>query len=73
MKNTVVYIIGFIGVGKYTIAKELEKQAGFRVIDNHAFNNLIFPLFRIDGTTKIPDKVWDILIDIRKIFFDAFK
>lgn len=73
IKNTVVYILGFVGVGKYTIAKELEKQAGFRVIDNHAFNNLIFPLFRIDGTTKIPDKAWDTLIDIRKPFFDAFK
>lgn len=37
-----LYLIGFAGTGKYTIAKELAK-VGYKLVDNHLINNSIFP------------------------------
>lgn len=46
MKHPItLYLIGFAGTGKYTIAKELVKF-GYKVIDNHLINNPIFSLYK---------------------------
>jgi molybdate transport repressor ModE-like protein len=44
MPNTIVYLIGHPGVGKYTVATELARLTGARVVDNHLLNNPIFTL-----------------------------
>ncbi|RYX84661.1 hypothetical protein EON83_08470 [bacterium] len=59
MKNTVIYLIGLPGTGKYTIAKEIERQSGALVIDNHLINNPIFSVIRADGKTPLPKEIWD--------------
>jgi predicted kinase len=71
MQNTIIYLFGFPGRGKYTIAREIEAQTGARVIDNHLINNPIFSLVRKDGKTKIPAKTWGYTLQIMEIVLDA--
>lgn len=66
MRNTIIYLIGHYGVGKYTIAQEIAAQTGARVFDNHLANNVIFSLIREDGRTKIPERAWDLIMTIRR-------
>ena len=55
----IIYLLSFPGVGKRTIAAEICKHNGFRLCDNHAVNNVVFPFMRIDGHTKIPEEIWN--------------
>lgn len=59
-----IYLIGFAGSGKYTIAKEIAKF-GYKVIDNQLINNPIFSLLDLDGITPIPQKAWASIATIR--------
>lgn len=71
MKTCVLHFNGYPGTGKLTIAKELVAQAqGFRLIDNHAINNLIFNMVRLDGRTKISRTAWDAIGNIRQTLMD---
>ena len=70
-KNTVIHLFGYPGVGKYTIAKELSKLAGFRILDNQLINNPIFTVVGADGITPLPAKVWEYCLKIRTIVLDA--
>lgn len=54
MKNTIIYLIGHPGVGKYTIAQEIATQTGARIVDNHSINN---PIFAVVGS-PLPKGVW---------------
>ena len=44
MKNTIIYLIGDPGVGKQTIAKEIQKKQSFTLVDNHSYTNAIFSI-----------------------------
>ena len=60
MRNTIFYLIGFPGTGKYTIAKEICRLIpDIRLVDAHLINNPLFSLIHLDGKTKIPQRVWD--------------
>ena len=65
MNNTIIYLIGHYGVGKLTIGKAICAATGARLFDNHLANNVIFSLIRADGTTPLPDRVWDMIGVIR--------
>lgn len=67
MKNFIIYLIGFPGVGKLTIAKELAKRLNAHIIDNHLINNPIFQLIVTDPDSEIPEKAWDKVKEIREI------
>ena len=71
VENTIVYLIGMPGVGKYTIAKELTAQAGFRLIDNHLINNPIFNVVKLDPMQPVPDRVWHYVGKILQSVLDA--
>jgi hypothetical protein len=58
LKNTLIYLIGYPGTGKYTIAQDIVQKTGFRLVDNHLINNPIFSVIRLDGQTKLPERVW---------------
>ncbi|MBB4053205.1 hypothetical protein GGR20_002862 [Devosia subaequoris] len=66
MNNTIIYLIGHYGVGKFTIARAIAEATGARVFDNHLANNVIFSLIREDGKTKIPERAWDLIMTIRR-------
>lgn len=66
MNNTIIYLIGHYGVGKYTIAKAICAATGARLVDNHLINNVVFSLIRSDGRTPLPERVWDLIWTIRE-------
>lgn len=65
MSSITIYLIGFAGSGKYTIAKEIT-NSGYKVVDNQLINNPIFSLLDLDGITSIPQNAWAAIADIRK-------
>lgn len=71
MRNTIVYLIGYPGVGKFTIAKALCQLTGARLVDNHLANNPIFSIIGADGDTPIPEAAWDRVKALRDILFDT--
>jgi hypothetical protein len=67
--QTVIYLIGKPGVGKYTIARSLIRY-DFVVCDNQLINNPIFELLNYDGLTPIPEFAWDAITKIREVVLD---
>jgi hypothetical protein len=65
MQNTMIYLIGFAGVGKYTIAKAIRDLEVCKIVDNHYVLNPIFNLTAQDGITPLPAQVWDAAMQIR--------
>ena len=58
-----IYLIGFSGTGKYTIAKEIAKQASYKIVDNHLVNNVIFS--QLDSSDQVPENAWNAIGKIR--------
>lgn len=56
--NTFLYLIGFAGAGKLTIARAFVRQVPAIIVDNHWINNPIFGLIDPDGKTRLPEAVW---------------
>jgi shikimate kinase len=51
-ENTIIALIGFAGMGKYTIGPELGQRTGAKLIDNHhLINNPIFQVVNTDEVT----------------------
>jgi adenylate kinase family enzyme len=71
MHSTIVYLIGYPGVGKLTIAKALCQLTGAKLVDNHMANNPIFSIIDADGNTRIPEAAWDRVKAIRDVLFDT--
>ena len=71
MQNTVIYLIGFPGVGKLTVAKQLSTRINARIVDNQLINNPIFQLITIDDTAPIPEMAWVRIGQIREVVFSA--
>lgn len=67
--TTTLYLIGFAGTGKYTIAQEIAKH-GYKIVDNHLINNPIFSLLDLDGVAPIPENAWTFVRKIRHIILD---
>jgi hypothetical protein len=73
MKNTILYLLGFAGTGKLTIAQQIVHRAPFTLIDNHYINNVIFKLITTDGTTPLPPTVWDKTAAIRTTVLETIR
>jgi len=52
--NTIIYLIGIPAVGKYTVAKEIGRLTGAKVVDNQLINNPVFSVIGYDGTDGVP-------------------
>lgn len=64
IENTVFYLIGFPGVGKYTVAQEIMKKVPAKLVDNHYTNNVIFHLIEQNGRKDVTEEVW---VQVRKV------
>src|SRR5271154_7172761 len=73
MQGTIVYLIGFAGTGKHTIALEICRLTGARLVDNHLINNPVFSLIQADGKTRLPETVWKKTWAIRHIVLDVIR
>lgn len=70
MNNTIIYLTGKQGYGKYAIAKKLAEKHGFIVCDNQLINNPIFELLQYNGYDKIPYFACDSISKIRTEIFE---
>ena len=52
--NTIIYLIGIPAVGKYTIAREIGRMTGAKVVDNQLINTPVFSVVGYDGTSAFP-------------------
>lgn len=66
-----VLLIGFPGVGKLTIAKELSSLIPAKVIDNHWINNPILRILDGNGTSPLPRDIWEYTGQIRQTVLSA--
>lgn len=71
LKNVLVYLVGFSGTGKLTVARELALLLKARVVDNHWINNPIFGLIDNDRVTPFPEGVWDQVAKVRQAVLDT--
>jgi hypothetical protein len=66
----IVHVVGYPGVGKYTVARALADLAsvdGSRIVlvDNHLTSNVIFSVLPVDGVAPLPATVWDRVQEVR--------
>ena len=54
LQNTIIYLIGIPAVGKYTVAKEIGRMTGAKVVDNQLINTPVFSVVGYDGTDAFP-------------------
>ncbi|MBW8310000.1 MAG: AAA family ATPase [Candidatus Paracaedibacteraceae bacterium] len=73
MKNTLIYLIGFAGTGKFTIAQEIAKLTNSKIVDNHLINNPILNLINTDEDSPLSDLVWHKIGEIRQIILDTIE
>ena len=71
IQNTIIYLLGFPGTGKYTIAKEICKQESFRLVDNHLICNPVFSVIQRYEKAPVPDEVWDRVAKIRDVVMET--
>ncbi|MBX5203076.1 chloramphenicol phosphotransferase [Rhizobium sp. NZLR1] len=69
--NIFILLIGFPGVGKLAIAKELSPLFSAKIVDNHWFNNPILRLIDDDGTSPLPNGIWEYTGRVRQAVLDA--
>lgn len=68
LRNTIIYLIGVPAVGKYTVAKEIGRMAGAKVVDNQLINLPVFSVVGYDGTDAFPfpKEAWAQIEKIRR-------
>jgi hypothetical protein len=71
MENTIFYLIGPPGVGKYTVGQIIAARTGAKLVDNHTWNNVIFGLIEQDGVTPLPQSVWGLTGRVRLAVLDT--
>lgn len=73
MQNTIIHLIGFSGIGKYTIAKELVALSGARLVDNHLVNNPVFSVIDLRNGGTLDENVWEQTRQVRHIVIDTIR
>jgi broad-specificity NMP kinase len=68
-----MYLIGFAGCGKLTIARAIQMRYPCILVDNHFINNVIFSLIDPDGKTRLPDDVWVQVSRVQAAVFDTIR
>jgi DUF438 domain-containing protein len=71
LTNLFVYLVGFAGTGKLTIARAFARSVGAKVVDNQWINNPIFGLIDPDGVTRLPNAVWSQTAKVREAVLET--
>jgi predicted kinase len=71
MDNIFLYLLGFAGTGKLTIARAFARAVGAKVVDNHWINNPIFGLIDTDGMSPLPNEVWTQTAKVREAVLET--
>ena len=73
MQNCIVYLIGYAGTGKYTIAQELAKVERFIIVDNQLINHPVLTVLAADGKSPLPAGVWQEVQKVRDAVLHTVK
>jgi len=65
MSKTLVYLIGFPGSGKFTIARKLSEIIDAVIVSNNLFNNVIFNVVKLPNA-EVPDDLWKKIFAVRE-------
>jgi chloramphenicol 3-O-phosphotransferase len=71
--GAIIYLFGYSGCGKLTIARAIQAQMDCIVAHNHLINNVIFSLIDADGKSRLPDAVWRNVKRVRSAAFDTIR
>jgi shikimate kinase len=71
LHSTIIYLIGIPAVGKYTIAREIGRMTGAKIVDNQLINTPVFSIVGYDGTSDFPfpQEAWKHIEKIRRAVF----
>lgn len=69
--NCILYLMGFAGTGKLTIARALADRAAFIIVDNHFINNVVFKLIPRDRNA--PPGTWGLVRRVRDVVIDTIR
>ncbi len=75
LHNSIIYLIGIPAVGKYTVAKEIGRLTGAKVVDNQLINTPVFSIIGYDGqsTFLFPQNAWSHVENIRRSVFAVIR
>jgi len=65
-ETSIVYMLGYPGMGKRTVGGHLASLIDAVLVDNQLINRPLLELFRWDGKESIPMEIWDRVIPIRE-------
>ena len=74
----IIHLLGWPGVGKLTVAREMRIQAAalgvsLVVVDNHLTSVPILDIVEADGAGQLPDGTWEHVARIREVVYDAIE
>lgn len=69
ISNTMIYLVGPPGVGKYTVGSVVASLMPARLVDNHHWLNPLFSLVEQDGRTPLPAAIWTQVAQVRRAIF----
>jgi predicted kinase len=75
LNNTIIYLLGIPAVGKYTVACEIARLTGAKVVDNQLINIPVFSVLGYDGTAAFPfpQAAWPHIEQIRGAVFAVIR
>ncbi|ULH16515.1 hypothetical protein MF271_08045 [Deinococcus sp. KNUC1210] len=71
MTGPLLYLLGWPGVGKLTVAKELARRTGWRVVDNHFIADPVFHVIGADGSTPLPEGTRQLIGQVGDAIYEA--
>ena len=72
-ETTVVFLLGYPGMGKRTVGSALATLIDAVLLDNATIHGVLLDPFRWDGVAPLPAEIWDRVAPIRQALFGVIE